>query len=306
MKNHFFIFLFLISSNVFSQSYDELIAEADQEYQSKNYQESGTAFDNAFKIKEGTYMHYYNAACSWALAGDTLSASRYLKLSAKKGWKNLKHIENDSDLSSLHGLTSWDEILNEVESNKNEYEKDFNKPLQEQLEYIYVKDQMLRQLYRDAEDKFGRDSDEMKFFWKLVSEQDSINEQEVVNIIDQDGWLGISEVGGKANMAIWLVIQHAPLTLQEKYLPFLKESVLKGESQGNHLALLEDRILMRTGKPQTYGSQLKLDPESGKQVLHEIKDPEYVNQRRKEVGLGPIQDYLRRFGLDWTVEQKER
>ncbi len=72
---------------------------------------------------------------------------------------------------------------------------------------------------------------------------------------------------------------------------------------GSHLALLEDRIQMRNGMPQTYGSQITSD-ENGKQIVYQIKDPQYVNQRRREVGLGPIEDYLKRWGIDWTIEQK--
>lgn len=103
-----------------------------------------------------------------------------------------------------------------------------------------------------------------------------------------------------------MVIQHAPIETQEKYLPLLEKSVKSGDSQGNHLALLEDRIQMRNGKPQTYGSQITRDQESGKQIVYEIIDPEYVNQRRKSVGLGSIEDYVQRWDIDWTVEQKER
>jgi hypothetical protein len=178
--------------------------------------------------------------------------------------------------------------------------------LKEQLEQIYVRDQMLRQLYRDAEEKFGKESDEMKYFWQLVSEQDSLNEIEVIKIIKEKGWVGKSLVGGQANMTLWLVIQHAPLETQEKYLPLLKKSVLEGESSGSHLALLEDRIQMRNDKPQTYGSQITTDKETGKQVVYQIWEPEYVNQRRKEVGLGPIEDYVKRWGINWTIEQKEK
>ena len=102
-----------------------------------------------------------------------------------------------------------------------------------------------------------------------------------------------------------MVIQHAPIATQEKYLPLLKESVKKGESRGSQLALLEDRIQMRNGFPQIYGSQISTD-KNGKEVVYEILEPEYVNQRRKEVGLGPIQDYVKRWGIEWTVEQKEK
>ena len=193
-----------------------------------------------------------------------------------------------------------------MQANLDEYERDFDKPLKEQLETIYIRDQTLRQLYGEAVAKFGRDSDEMNYFMEVMAEQDRINKKEVVDILDTHGWVGMSKVGGKANMALWLVVQHAPLDVQETYLPLLQESVAERESSGRHLAMLEDRILMRRGSPQVYGSQIVTDEETGKQVMFEIKDPEYVNQRRKAIGLGPIEEYAKQMGVEWTIEQKER
>lgn len=301
--------IFLISFLTFSvqaQTFDELIKSGDSLYEQGKYLESAKEYDEAFKINEGSSGQYYNAACSWSLTGDTIQSIKYLSLSADKGWKNLKHIKRDKDLLSLHLVKEWGQILDKVKANLDEYEKNFDKPLKQHLEQIYMRDQLLRQLYRHAEEKFGKESDEMKYFWKLVSEQDSINELEVIKIIEEKGWVGKSLVGGRANITLWLVIQHAPLETQEKYLPLLKKSVLEGESRGSHLALLEDRIQMRNGKPQIYGSQITTDKETGKQVVYEIWEPEYVNQRRKEVGLGPIQDYVKRWGIEWMIEQKEK
>ncbi|HFA47631.1 MAG TPA: hypothetical protein ENJ95_01280 [Bacteroidetes bacterium] len=289
-----------------AQTFREFIQKGDELYREGKFPESAKEYDNAFKLEEGNASQYYNAACSWALSGDTIQAIKYLNLSVDKRWKNLKHIKRDKDLTSLHSINEWTEILKKVQANLDEYEKDFDKPLKRKLEQIYIRDQTLRQLYKTAEEKFGRDSDEMMYFWHLVSEQDSINEREVKKIIDEHGWVGKSLVGGQANMTLWLVIQHAPLETQEKYLPLLKKSVLEGESSGRHLALLEDRILMRNGKPQIYGSQITRDEKTGKQIVYEIVQPEYVNQRRKEIGLGPIEDYLKRWGIEWTIEQKEK
>lgn len=294
----------LIGLSVQAQTFEEFISKGGSFYEEKKYQESGGEYDNAFKIKEGNSRQYYDAACSWALTGDTVKSIAYLNLAAEKGWTNLKHIKTDKDLSTLHSVKGWEAVLSKVQANLAEAEKDFDKPLKEKLEKIYVKDQTLRQLYKDAETKFGKESDEMKYFWELMAQQDSLNELEVVQIIEEKGWVGKSLVGGQANMTLWLVVQHAPLETQEKYLPLLRESVLKGESGGSHLALLEDRILMRNGKPQTFGSQITTDEKTGNQVVYEIKDPEYVNQRRKEVGLGPIEDYVKRWGIIWTIEQK--
>ncbi len=294
----------LTAGCIFAQSYQTQVQSASALYGEGNYVESAKAYDEAFGIQEGNATEYYNAACSWALVGDTIHSLKYLNLAADKGWLNVKHVKSDQDLSSLHAVTGWEEVLSKVQANLDEYEKDFDKPLKEELEKIYVRDQTLRQLYLDAENKFGKESEEMKYFWDLVTEQDRLNELAVIRIIEDRGWVGMSVVGGQANMALWLVIQHAPIETQEKYLPLLKASVLEGESSGNHLAMLEDRILMSRGKPQTYGSQITTDVTTGQQVVYEIWEPEYVNQRRQEVGLGPIEGYVKRFGIDWSVEQK--
>jgi hypothetical protein len=246
-----------------AQTFDELIGNGAKHYDEKQYAESGKAYDQAFALKEGTAGQYYNAACAWVLAENAAQATKYLDLAADKGWKNVKHAQRDKDLNSLRTHQNWGPILAKMQANLDDYEKDFDKPLKEQLEKIYVRDQTLRQLYVDAEEKFGKDSGEMRYFWGLVDEQDSLNEAEVVKIIEERGWVGIPLVGGQANITLWLVIQHAPLETQEKYLPLLRASVLKGESSGSHLALLEDRIQMRNGQPQTYGSQITSDKESG-------------------------------------------
>lgn len=306
MKTVLSLLIFFIAIYTQAQTFEKFIADADALYAEGKHLASGEKFDDAFKLEEGNAAQYYNAACSWALTGDTIKSINYLSLSADKGYKNIKHLKKDSDLETLHSRQGWGIVLTKVQANVDAYEKDFDKPLKNQLERIYVRDQTLRQLYEDAEEKFGRESEEMNYFWDLVSQQDSINEVEVIKIIEEKGWVGKSLVGGQANMTLWLVIQHAPLELQEKYLPLLKESVLARESSGNNLALLEDRIQMRNKKPQTYGSQITRDNKTGEQIVYEIWEPEYVNQRRREVGLGPIEEYVRRWGIEWTVEQKEK
>lgn len=312
MRNTFhlplLLFLFISLSPWVSsaQNSEEFFLLGDDFYQEGKYLESAQAYEKAFALSDGSATQHYNAACSWALSGDTLSAMNQLRDAADLGWMNAEHLQKDSDLSSLHDIVGWQDVLDRVRANLADYEKDFNQPLKAQLEEIYLRDQMLRQLYQEAEEKFGRDSEEMDYFWSLVSEQDSLNEKEVCAIIEEEGWVGKSLVGGKANMTLWLVIQHAPLETQEKYLPLLRQSVLDGESSGSHLALLEDRIQMRKGLPQTYGSQITRDEESGEQMVYEIRDPEYVDQRRKAVGLGPLADYVQKWGIEWTVEQLEK
>jgi tetratricopeptide (TPR) repeat protein len=304
MKSILALSICLVALASQAQPSSDFISKGDSLYAEGNYEASGKAYGQAFKLSEGNASQYYNAACSWSLAGNLTQSFKYLNLSADKGWSNVAHLKTDGDLANLRAMDKWQLIIDKVQANKDENEKNFNRPLQTQLEDILVRDQTLRQLYKEAQDKFGKDSKEMDFFWSLMAKQDSICEVEVVNIIEKHGWVGKSVVGNNGNLALWLVIQHAPLETQEKYLPLLKASVMQGESNGGHLALLEDRILMRNDKSQTYGSQFKFDEKKGANVFFEIADPKHVNKRRQEVGLGPIEEYAQRNNIEWGIEQE--
>ncbi len=174
--------------------------------------------------------------------------------------------------------------------------------LKKRLELIAVEDQTLRLLLPEVGEKFGNGSEEEKFIWSLIHRQDSICLNSTIKILNQYGWLGKSKVGDKANQALWLVIQHAELEQQERYLPLLKESVENGESEGWHLAFLQDRILMRKKMNQIYGSQASWDKSINKMKIYPIDDVENVNKRRKELGLETIEEYAKMNG--YVFDQK--
>lgn len=178
--------------------------------------------------------------------------------------------------------------------------------LKEKLENLRMKDQTLRLVLPEVDAKFGVGSEEHTYYWSLIHEQDSINEQEVLDIIDKYGWLGVNRVGELANQSIWLVIQHAPIETQEFYLHHLKKSVEQGESEGWYLAFLEDRILVRNGKDQVYGTQTLYNHESKKYHIQPIGDAESVNERRKKLGMEPIEEFVESNGyvLDQQVAKE--
>ena len=167
--------------------------------------------------------------------------------------------------------------------------------IRSELEKTRIKDQTLRQIKKCIEENFGHESEEYNYYWSLIKEQDSLNELIVTRILDNYGWLSHNQIGYMANQSLWLVIQHAPIETQEKYLELLKESVDKGGSEGWYLAFLEDRILMRNNKKQKYGSQLIQNKETGEYQLYPVEDPENLNKRRAKIGLEPIEDYLKSY-----------
>jgi|GEM_PF-6656356 len=103
--------------------------------------------------------------------------------------------------------------------------------------------------------KFGLHSTEYTAIQNLIASNDSSDQREIIPILDKYGWLGQSEVGEKANESIFYIIHHSNNELRLKYIPLMRASVAKGESNRTHLEWMEDRILLYQDKPQKYGTQ---------------------------------------------------
>lgn len=315
MKNLFALTALLISSLSFGQGvaqYSELVKEAWSLYESKDYQLSAEKYKEAFDQMDGKAFpdDRYNAACSYALAKDTENSFYhlfYLAENPKIKYRDLDHISTDSDLDMLHSDERWNKLIETIQENKQQYEKDLDKPLVAQLDSIYQLDQRYRRQIGDIEKAFGRDSKEMAAHWKLIQKTDSINLIKVKKILDERGWLGSNIIGGQGNSTLFLVVQHADLETQLNYLPMMREAVGRGDASPSSLALLEDRVALRQGKRQIYGSQIGRDQESGEYYVSPLVEPEKVNERRSEVGLGPIEGYIGNWGMTWDLEKhKER
>jgi hypothetical protein len=112
-------------------------------------------------------------------------------------------------------------------------------------------------------------------------------------------------VGEKGSSAAYLIIQHAELAQQEKFLPLLKASVAAGDANAIDAATLEDRVLVGQGKKQRYGTQVHFGPETGgKWVPQPIEDEEGVDQRRAAIGMEPLATYLKMFGIEYKPIKK--
>jgi hypothetical protein len=189
-------------------------------------------------------------------------------------------------------------ILQAFISNAQKESSTINSTLKTELELILKEDQQGRIMIDSIGEKFGMESMELLSLYERIALKDSLNQQRVMAIIDQYGWPGKTLVGKDGNTAVFLVIQHASLDLQKKYLPQFRESVAKGESSATSLVYLEDRILMREGKPQRYGTQVITD-NTGQKKFYKIEDEINVDERRLKIGLTPLAEYAKRFGIDY-------
>jgi len=122
------------------------------------------------------------------------------------------------------------------------------------------------------------------------------NADRMKSIVAQSGWPTRALVGEKGIAAAFLIVQHADKDreFQRYCLPLMKEAGKRGEIDLWQIAYLIDRLLVADGKKQLYGTQFdpcehKDDPDSPCAV----EDPDNLEARRKEMGLGPMNDYLK-------------
>lgn len=291
------------------QEYNNNVAEAEKLYDQKDYARSAQHYSKAFAALGGKGMpgDRYNAACTWALAGNADSAFFQLeRIATKSNYTDLNHLLVDTDLTTLRNDKRWNEVVAIVKQNKEKLEANYNKPVVAMLDTIMMEDQKYRMEIEAVEKKYGRDSKEMKAHWKKIEKADEINLKKVTAILDKYGWMGPDEVGRSGNSALFLVIQHADHKTQKKYLPIMREAVNQNKANPSHLAMLEDRVALGEGKKQVYGSQIGMDQKTGKYYVSPLEDPDNVDKRRADVGLGPLSEYVRNWQLEWNVEEYKK
>jgi hypothetical protein len=128
---------------------------------------------------------------------------------------------------------------------------------------------------------------------KEETKTDRANTARMKEIVDQLGWPGRSLVGGQAEHAAWLLVQHADLDprFQRRCLSLLEQAVKDGQAEAKDFAYLTDRVLIAEGKKQAYGTQYEAS--KGQIKPKPIEDEARVDERRKKIGLEPLANYLK-------------
>lgn len=156
----------------------------------------------------------------------------------------------------------------------------------------HLKEELLEMMAKDQELRMKTIAGTNPDLLNQIEELDKNHAQRMHEILDQYGWPGIDCVGNKGSNAAWLLIQHADhdLELQKKGHQLFTQAVKNNNGSANDLAYLTDRILINSGKPQKYGTQLQ--ELNGHLVPKPIEDETTVDQLRKEVGMQPLKEYI--------------
>ena len=105
---------------------------------------------------------------------------------------------------------------------------------------------------------------------RTATDSSGANIKEAEKIIEQYGYPGTKMVGPKFDFVVWIVIQHAELKYQEKYLSLIANAVHQKELGKTCLRMLLDRIYTKKIGRQIFGSQAGV-PFADDKTIEEVK-----------------------------------
>lgn len=255
---------------------------------------------SAYKNNPANSANVYNMACCYALLKNNDSAFYFLGKSIDLG-QNDGWALADCDLQILHTDKRWKELENKLEKIYRQKNTTINADIGWEIANIYFEDQAPKLASDNIMHRYGMPSRQMDSINRVIANVDSINMLRLEKIFNKYGWTNKQLVGLEGSDRAFIIILHAPLIYQKKYFEMIKTAVNNGDLEKNALAYLTDKILTKEGKKQLYGTQLKYSYETKSYEFKPIEDEKNVNERRKEVGLGPIEEYAKNFGFEYRV-----
>ncbi len=139
----------------------------------------------------------------------------------------------------------------------------------------------------------------VKSIRELGDKNKAIFQPQIDSFINRCGWPTVAEFGPNIGGTIALSIQHSDLNRQKQYFAVMVKAALAGQLKPEKIGLLVDRIRLRLGLPQIYGSQIVWDDTEAVEVVYKIEDERGVDERRRALGFYPVSwcAYLRLFEL---------
>lgn len=198
------------------------------------------------------------------------------------------YVDQDFELLRKNGVR-WNKVLDRIENlYLQELDSSMNKEVALKLFRLEIEDQKYRS-FMPVSCRRGA---------MPISVQESIymgmrNKKELKKIIRKHGFPTPSKVGYTASDAAFFILQHSQI--ENKYYYMVKKAYQNNDFHPELYALLTDRWLKQQGKKQIYGTQLSNKIDSDTIILYPVEDFRNVNQRRAELGLPPVEEYVKKM-----------
>jgi hypothetical protein len=136
-----------------------------------------------------------------------------------------------------------------------------------------------------------------EYVFNLMCANDEDNLRWLKAQLEVRGWFDARKYGAGADHAAWLLVQHADgdPEYQAYMVRVLEPKLATRDTSAENFANLSDRVAVRAGRPQKYGTQMECV--DGVWLAPNVEDPEWLDARRAQMGLPPYLEQLARGKL---------
>ena len=132
------------------------------------------------------------------------------------------------------------------------------------------------------------------FLMRFVA-ADSLRSEWLEALVGERGLPTPALVGADGVRAAWTLLQHSPdAAFQSRMLPEVERAATRGELPRAEVAMLTDRVLVKSGRPQRYGTSFSV--KGDRLVADPIEDLANLAARRAALGMPAMADYARKLG----------
>ena len=180
----------------------------------------------------------------------------------------------------------------EKTSEKKETQKvEFNQDIANELEKMSEVDQLAARNAYPPKDYQHLSLEQWKAFKDSVY---TSHQERLAEIFEEYGYPGFNLVGKGGEKNFWVMVQHSDHNpdFQKEVLEKMEIEIGKENADSRNYGLLVDRVNLNTGKAQIYGTQVDYNMDIAQAFPINLADSANVNERRKSIGLEPLEEYL--------------
>lgn len=130
----------------------------------------------------------------------------------------------------------------------------------------------------------------------------------IKEVFQKQGYLGWDKVGKEGAHSFWLLVQHCDSDhgFQEAVLKAMEKQARSNNADKGEYAYLLDRVRVNGGQKQVYGTQMEVKDILEGYSPKPLENPEQVNKRRQEMGLMPLEEYLKKMNESFFTLNKDK
>lgn len=318
-KSCLFILLVTLHCNLNAQDLQayymnqQYIRQADSLARIGQYEESACLYTKAFKTNVPQSLNdwfRYQAAICYARTKKKKSAYLHLEYLAKGESKykeiialDRNQLEADSNFTSLRGDKKWSRLMGQVDALANQISEKLNHQLIARINVLADNDQNSRANYSALQKLYDPLSKEIAEAGEELRLLDSANFAVIDSIVRIHGWPGVDVLGLEASFNLFLIVQHAEVGDQERYLPHITKSINDGKTLPGIRPFIVDRIELHKNGFQLFGTQTCKDFESEEWYICPLFEPEKIEERRVIEGMMSFKEELLQNGIIWNLEE---